>query len=460
MLDLNTFIVVSVATILVMVGVLAWVVDAGVSDKYRAYIKYGLFSLLAGLLGMFFMVKDDAEFQYSALEKSQKKGSSDRGGGGMGGDGGGGGSASFSDGGGGGDADISADGGAGGEGNANIAATGEEDGGLGGGGEGGEGEMKAGQVEQDCDFCPEVVTIGPGTALIGSPLTVISGGAQSGPASQATFTEMFAIGKYEVTLGEYQAFVTATGHKSSPTCSIAGTRRMGVTYSDPGFPQSERQPAVCLSWIDAKTYTDWLSEQSGRVYRLPTEVEWEYAARAGMTTGYVTGSQIDSTKANFADKRGKRENRTIDVGLFEANANGLHDVHGNVWEMTEDCWSPKYQIANMGSIHSGPVDCSRHIVKGGGWFSNAEQLDLSMRTSVKSDYASNGVGFRVMRERKIVAASQEGRDLSGDGVGLGGMPTDDGAVQRHMERLKRMGKAAETVTKLTGGGPKDRPTTR
>ena len=272
MLDLNTFIVVSVATVLVMVGVLAWIVDAGVSDKYRAYIKYGLFSLLAGLLGLFFMVKDDAEFQYAALEKSQKQGGSDRGGGGMGGDGGGGGSASFSDGGAGGDADISADGGAAGEGDANIAATGEDPGG-GEGGEGGEGDMKAGKVEQDCDVCPEVVNIGPGTALIGSPLTVISGGAQSGPASQATFTEMFAIGKYEVTLAEYQAFVTATGHKSSPTCSIAGTRRMGVTYSDPGFPQSERQPVVCVSWLDAKSYTDWLTAQSGRVYRLPSEVE-------------------------------------------------------------------------------------------------------------------------------------------------------------------------------------------
>jgi len=450
MLDLNTFIVIAVAVLFVIVGILAWVVDAGVPDKFKVYIKVGLFSLFAGVMGLFFLIEDDNEFQYEKWETSPKKKSAKKGGGGGGGRGGGGAAA----GGGGGGGAGGGGGGAGAGSGGGAGAGGDGGAGDAGGGEGGptEDETTPGFVSKDCDQCPEIVTIGAGAALIGSPLTVVSGGAQTGPASRAVFGSAFGIGKYEVTVSQYEAFIKATGYKSSTICHIAGHKRRGVGFEEPGFPQEKDSPVVCVSWRDAQHYVDWLSHSTGRKFRLPSEVEWEFAARAGVTTPYTTGMRIEAKSANFSEKRGQRLARTVPVGTYDPNGNGLFDVHGNAWEMVEDCWSAKYQVANSAHEHGAPINCARRIVKGGGFFSSPEQLDFSMRTSVKADYASNGVGFRVAHDMAPAdfKPNPAKAPAAGDPAAIGPGMSNEELIERHVGKVKDLKERGDAILRLSG----------
>ena len=392
MIDMNTFILLAVGTVFAAVGIMAWLVDAGVKEQYKSIIKYGLFSMLAALIGVFFLIKDDSEFEYAEwTPQQQDKETSRKGGLAPGGDGGGGQAAMSDKGGGGGELTTEE-----GE-DANGAGLPEE--------EATKAEADK-EPSQDCPVCPVIVPISSGRALVGSSQTIVAKGAQSGPAGPAVVKSAFGIGKFEITVAQFKAFVDETGHQPSRACRLDG--KPGGTFETPGFSQGSESPVTCVSWDDANAYTSWLTLKTNKTYRLPTEIEWEYAARAGRSGV----EHLSANDANFADASGKSLGRTTKVGSYPANDNNMNDVHGNVWEMTADCWSPVY----AGTTEVAPpdqVDCSRHIAKGGAWFSSKELLNLAMRVGVTSDLANNGLGFRVVRESDTPVVREQSR-LSND----------------------------------------------
>lgn len=401
MIHLNTFILVAVAASIVFVGVLAWLVDSGLNDKMKVYVKFTLFGMFACILGLFFLIEDDSEFQYGGYTPSAKtKGqSSPNSSGGGGGGGGSGGSEQISDGGGGGGDLVSKSGKEQEESDLVLDEKPEL-------AEEGDG------VKQDCPTCPEIVPIRNGKALIGSPDAVTVKAGQMAPASDVAISRDFGIGKYEVTFEQFSAFSNETGYRTANRCKAG---KASVSFEKPGFKQTPTSPAVCVAFKDALAYVEWLSMKTQHTYRLPTEIEWEYAARAGVTGAYVTGDVMTGNLANYKAPGEPRKPGTRPVGSYPANGNDMHDVHGNVWELTADCWSKSY-LGAPGS-GAGAVDCTRRVAKGGGWFSGAAHLNFAMRVGVGDKFANNGLGFRVVRE---ATPKRRKRQLSNGFAG--GMP--------------------------------------
>ena len=217
---------------------------------------------------------------------------------------------------------------------------------------------------RDCADCPEMVVIPAGSFLMGSPEDEDGRQDNEGPRHGVTIGAPFAIGKFEVTRGEFSNFASATDRQAKGCRYYDGNAWKtdpDRDWRDPGFEQTDSHPAVCVSWEDAQAYTDWLSKETGETYRLPSEAEWEYAARAGTTTRYFWGDDDDSACAfaNGHDATSKAQNgfgwtafpcedgfaRTAPVGSFRANDFGLHDVSGNVWEWSKDSWHSNYDGA-------------------------------------------------------------------------------------------------------------------
>ena len=151
---------------------------------------------------------------------------------------------------------------------------------------------------------------------------------------------------------------------------------------------------INVSWNDAQAYVRWLSESTGAAYRLPSESEWEYAARAGTTTPFHTGSTISTDQANYGGNRGS----TTPAGTFALNAFGLYDMHGNVWEWVEDCWHDDYGGApSDGTAWTRGGDCGRRVLRGGSWDSVPRYLRSANRTGYTTGYRLGLAGFRVSR---------------------------------------------------------------
>ena len=175
-----------------------------------------------------------------------------------------------------------------------------------------------------------------------------------------------AMGRYEVTVGEYRAFASATGGGAGGGCI---TFSDGDSWRNPGFPQTDRHPVTCMSWDDAQAYVSWLSRTTGATYRLPTEAEWERAA---------AGSQLGCDPLG----KGTRPNGSCPVGASVANAAGLSDMVGNVWEWTEDCWGG---------------DCGRRVMRGGSWSYYVLILRPGPRDRFVAGHRFVEIGFRVSR---------------------------------------------------------------
>jgi formylglycine-generating enzyme len=229
----------------------------------------------------------------------------------------------------------------------------------------------------------------------------------------------FAVGKYHVTRAEYARFVAATG-RTGDGCETWTERDQGKSWRDPGFPQTERDPVVCVSWDDAKAYAAWLSQTTGKAYRLLNEAEWEYAARAGTTTarywgnavnamcGYANGPDL-SLKEKFPEKFlnasyvGVAQCRdgyvfTSPVGSFKPNAFGLYDMLGNAVQWTEDCWDESYANGpNDSSVALATGDCRHRVVRGGSWNGLPMVLRSGSRDSIGSGGRNFSAGFRVTR---------------------------------------------------------------
>ncbi len=275
-----------------------------------------------------------------------------------------------------------------------------------------------GEVFRDCPTCPEMVIVPGGEFLMGSDRRDDESYDLERPRHRV-MVDRFALGVHEVTRDEYAAFVAATGRGAGDRCYAfdADERRWEwrseASWRSPGYPQAGDHPAVCVNWEDAQSYVQWLSAETGEEYRLPSEAEWEYAARAGTTTRRHWGDDPDDgcAYANGADRtfEARFDNWTVadctdgvlwtsPVGAYRPNAFGLHDVLGNVWEWVEDCWHDDYDGAPRdGSSWTRGGDCGRRVVRGGSWIDNPRSLRSALRSRVDAELRHAVIGFRVAR---------------------------------------------------------------
>lgn len=250
-----------------------------------------------------------------------------------------------------------------------------------------------------CAEAPEMVSFRGGRYRMGDAIG--SGQSYERPAHEVTIAP-FAIGRYEVTRGEWQACIAAGG------CT--------EPHKAPGAAESgERYPVASISWNQAKAYVAWLAQRTGKPYRLATESEWEYAARAGAVANYTWNwGQVDAVTcryANVLDRSAHARHPELSwfvdcddgyaeaapVGSYPPNAWGVHDMQGNVWEWVEDCWHPDYNGAPAdGSAWTGDGgNCRKRVNRGGGWGNGAGTLRLSNRDADPADNFSDGLGLRV-----------------------------------------------------------------
>ena len=230
------------------------------------------------------------------------------------------------------------------------------------------------------------------------------------PQHLVTVVRSFGLSKYPVTRDEFESFMRATNYQQADGCTLFEKhhylRRDDAGWKNPGFDQTRRDPVVCVSWQDANAYIEWLNK--GRVngndagyggpYRLPSEAEWEYAARAGTKTARWWGDAVGVDNAN-CDGCGSRWDKlqTAPVDSFRPNPFGLADMLGNAWEWTQDCWHENY----MGAPTNGEPwignDCGSRVMRGGSWTNEAWVLRSSDRTKATVDFRGNYIGFRVAK---------------------------------------------------------------
>lgn len=244
-------------------------------------------------------------------------------------------------------------------------------------------EVKPGATFRDCDACPEMVVIPAGSFVMGSPITEEDRDFEEGPLREVKIFHSFALGKYEVTFAEWETCVTDGG------C---------IRRSDRGWGRG-RRPVINASWGDVQDYVAWLGRKTGEKYRLPTEAEWEYAARAGTTTARHWGEDVGNDKANCHGCSDLDGERTTPVGSFPANAFGLHDMLGNVWEWVEDCWNDTYEGGPVDGSAWTVGDCSQRVLRGGSWgFLPRSARSASRHRSVSDPkYRLSTNGFRLAK---------------------------------------------------------------
>ena len=237
---------------------------------------------------------------------------------------------------------------------------------------------------RDCAECPEMMVVPAGSFWMGSADDDEDGYDGERPLHRVRIAEPFAMGVFEVTFAQWDACVAAGG------CG-------GHQPDDWDWGRGDR-PVVDVSWDDAQVYVRWLSEKTGESYRLPSESEWEYAARAGTATRYWWGDEEGGGWAN-CDGCGSRwdDDRTAPVGSFAANPWGLHDVHGNVWEWVEDCWHGSYAGAPTDGSAWTAGDCSDRVLRGGSWGDVPRNLRAAFRGSHSTGIRNFSFGFRVSR---------------------------------------------------------------
>ncbi len=243
-----------------------------------------------------------------------------------------------------------------------------------------------------------MVVIPAGRLLMGSPEKEEGRQSDEGPQHEVTFARPFAMGKYEVTFEEYDDFAQVTGR---------------TLPDDEGWGRG-RRPVINVSWESATAYAEWLSSETGKAYRLRSEAEWEYAARAKTATARYWGEDPDEARgyANVHDLTSKKINKfdwthhacddgfaqTASVGRFRANGFELKDMLGNVWEWVEDCWNTNYEGAPIDGSPWTSGNCGRRVLRGGSWYGEPDGLRSAGRNSgFDTDGRSGVVGFRLAR---------------------------------------------------------------
>ena len=237
-------------------------------------------------------------------------------------------------------------------------------------------------------MCPDMIALAAGAFTMG-PGADERSRPNEGPARRIDFTRPFAIAAREVTFAEWDACVADGG--------CAGHKAI-----DFGWGRGD-QPVVGVSFADAQNYAAWLSETTGQAYRLPSEAEWEYAARGGQTTPFSFGVELTSRNANFDGRfayRGKKSRwvgRPTPASRYPANAFGLFDMHGNVWEWTADCWRTSLDGAPADGGARGGT-CVSRTLKGGAFNTGGWRLRAAHRIGKPASTREMEIGFRVVRE--------------------------------------------------------------
>ncbi len=262
-----------------------------------------------------------------------------------------------------------------------------------------QGENKCLAIKEtfsDCNGCPEMVVVPAGSFMMGSPADEKDRQDDEGPQHKVALSSAFAVGKFEVTRGQFAEFVKDANYTPGSSCWILyGTEwkeTAGKSFRDTGFTQSDDHPVACVSWDEAQAYVKWLSKKSGVGYRLLTEAEWEYAARAGTTTAFPTGTTITATQANFNYEK----QATTVAGTYTDNKFGLFDMAGNVWEWTEDCYEESYKNADASGKATKGSSCER-VDRGGGWDSGPQYLRSAVRDRDTAVVRDGDLGFRLAR---------------------------------------------------------------
>jgi formylglycine-generating enzyme required for sulfatase activity len=271
---------------------------------------------------------------------------------------------------------------------------------------------------RECPECPEMVGMPAGRFVMGSPVSEPGRFDAEGP-QRIVSVKAFALAKYPVSSRDFLAFLRATGHRPSP-CNAA--LNLGWTVSGRGLANAPRDqeppdwPAVCLDWRDARAYAAWINGLARAAnprltrdpYRLPSEAEWEYAARAGTATARWWGNDIGSNNANCNGCGSPYDRRLLaPVHAFKPNPYGLYGMLGNAWEWVEDCWHPTYAGAPPdGGVWAGG-DCSRHVLRGGSW----SNLPIFVRAAARSAAPNNSDDSSVFSDYSSMAGFRLARDL-------------------------------------------------
>jgi formylglycine-generating enzyme required for sulfatase activity len=258
-----------------------------------------------------------------------------------------------------------------------VAAFASTAGGLARAADSGEARLP-GETFRDCPNCVELVVVPSGDFQMGS-------GAKpaEAPTHKVAIKKDFAIGRREVTFAEWDQCVAAGGCKYSPP--------------DPAWGRGD-EPVTNVSWDDAKEFVAWLTKTTGKPYRLPSEAEWEYAARAGSSTPYWWGKEVGKGRAQCVDCGATEPGKPATVGSLRPNAFGLYDTSGNAAEWMEDCWNPSYRGAPSDGSAWMSGDCSLHILRGGSFADNAAAVRSSARFRYDEDVRYYANGFRVARD--------------------------------------------------------------
>ena len=276
---------------------------------------------------------------------------------------------------------------------------------------------KPGKTFRDCPDCPEMLVIPAGSFEMGSPDSEKGRDKDEGPVHQVSIAS-FALSKTEITRGQFAAFVKKTRYNTGDKCWTLQDGKYDArpgNWRNPGYPQDDKHPVTCINWQDAKAYAEWVSQKTGKKYRLPSEAEWEYAARGHTHTTRYWGESPEEAcgYANVADKTAQAQIKgtsawlvhncmdgfayTAPVGHFKANAFGLKDMLGNVWEWTEDSYHDNYKDApTEGSAWQG--DGVKRVLRGGSWNNEPQNVRAAIRNGNKSAQRFSIFGFRVAKE--------------------------------------------------------------
>ena len=295
-------------------------------------------------------------------------------------------------------------------------------------------ELKPGQSFRDCSTCPEMVVIPAGSFMIGAPADESGRYDEEGPQKKVDIRR-FAAGKFDITIAQWAAFVSATNRITSGGCAWSGLpsdKKWDLdslaSWNHIGFPQDSTHPVICISWEDANDYVQWLSRKTGGNYRLLTESEWEYAARGGTTTAFPWGATASHEFANYGTDTSfgmgmvsgrDRWFTSSPVGSFPPNAFGLYDMVGNVMQWVGDCFENSYSdLPTDGSSYkvdvilkmkgdmadmNGRNSCSYRIVRGGDFGDPPRMIRSASRNwaptpgTTLQNYRSSGLGLRVAK---------------------------------------------------------------
>jgi formylglycine-generating enzyme required for sulfatase activity len=268
---------------------------------------------------------------------------------------------------------------------------------------------------RDCTGCPELILLEGGSFMRGAEMDDPAADESERPRHEVTIEKPFAIATRHTTVQDYAAFTAATGHETRPGCYTLTDEgwRMdeSASWRAPGFPQTPLDPVVCVSWHDATAYAAWISARSGKAYRLPSEAEWEFAARGGIAEGNFWGSDTQICAwANVNDITAKNKTAkaaenctdgflyTSPVGHFRPNPFGIHDAIGNAWVWLADCWQGGYSTSPRdGSAHRAE-NCGRRVLRGGSWTDTPGPVRIGARENRPPQGRYAIAGFRLARD--------------------------------------------------------------